>query len=725
MSRKRHRLLLSLIVIFGAIISLQLASLKARSWTSASEHSDRVRLGAAANQRLLVEQYERCSYLAAVGLETENWPLVTEQRLQATELAKAFDQTNTALIHGGTVTLGADHIEIDDLEGDELAALAVHASRLWKDATTSQIRMLRSGNNGLKENRDLEQFRIHTAALGKVLAELHGRLAAETRLRHRDTAIVETVLPIVSAALIVMLAAFVYVRILRPLDLTTRDLEDRTRALDASNQDLHSKADAIAKLRATEQATLASVQRLLNSVDQGFVTLDRAGRLMSGRSAVFERWFSSPADGTHFADCLHHRNPESGDSFALGWTQVADDFLPPELMVTQLPQAMRSGEQHFRIAYTPALDEAGKLVSVLVAITDVTAEVARERADAHQRDLLALMARFSADRSGFRKFLAEADALVRSISAPGLGYTDLKRAVHTLKGTCGLFGAQMVAVHCHEFENLLAELNEPPSELERQGFASVWLSLRQSVEVFLGDDHDMIAVERAEFETLQRMARTMSAAELAAALDTWTWEPAVKRLSRLGGDACSLATKLGKGSLDVVIDDGGLRFQPERWDTFWTSLAHLVSNGIDHGIESPEVRAALGKPERPRVTLRTFVAGDKVIVEFSDDGKGIDWTAVAGKASERGLKTATETSLIRAMFADGITTREEVTMHSGRGVGLAAVRAVCESLGGTIEVESEANRGSLFRFTLPAEGVVLGVTSPRLDAPQYSGAHAN
>jgi HPt (histidine-containing phosphotransfer) domain-containing protein len=708
-SGKRRRLLLPLVIIFGAIISLQLASLKVRSWTSSSEHSDRMRLAAAATQRLLVDQYERCSYLAAVGLQTENWQLVTEQRLKANALAEAFDQTNTALTHGGTVTLGGERIEVAELHGEELGSLALEASRLWREATTSQIRMLRSGNNGLKDNRDLEQFRGHAAALIGVLEQLHAKLASETGLRQRRTELVETLLPLASALLIVMLAAFVYLRILRPLDVTTRDLEVRTRELDTSNQDLRDKADAISTLLTKEQAANAAIQRLLNSVDQGFVTLDRSGALMSGRSAVFDRWFGAPDDGTHFADCLTQLSPDTGALFRLAWSQIEDDVLPLELLIAQLPTTTRSSDRHFRIDYTPELDGAGRLVNVFVVMSDVTAEIERERAEAQQRDLLSLMGRFASDRGGFRKFLHEADALVQSISAPGLGLTELTRAVHTLKGACALFDAQMVALHCHEFEDRLADLRALPSEGERRSFASVWFSLRQRIGVFLDDD-EVITIERAELERLRQLSHTMSAAELVELLATWMWEPAAVRMSRLGAQARALATKLGKGRLDVVIDGGGLRFQPEHWDSFWTSLAHLVSNSVDHGIESPDTRAGLGKPEHGRVTLRSFLEGERVIVEFSDDGRGIDWDAVAHKATQHGLKTSTETSLIRALLSDGISTRNEVTLHSGRGVGLAAVRAACESLGGVVAIESEPQRGTRFRFTLPAKGVACAIT---------------
>lgn len=473
----------------------------------------------------------------------------------------------------------------------------------------------------------------------------------------------------------------------------------------AQRSDLEDRNQAIAKLLANEQAAYAAVQRLLNSVDQGFATIDRTGALMSGRSAVFDRWFGAPPDGTPFAHCLRQLNPDTAGLFELCWFQIEDDVLPLDLLIEQLLTRSRSSDRHFRLAYKPAYDNTGRLLNLLVVMTDVTDEVERERSEAHQRDLLSLMARFFSDRSGFHDFLREAELLVNSITASTVHPDELKRAVHTLKGNCALFGAQVVASHCHEFESRLAELDDTPSELDRRSIAAVWSSLREHISVFLREDHDLVALERCEFDRMRAQARTMSPTEIADILETWTWEPAAKRLSRLADQAQTLATKLGKGAIEVRIDGGNLRFEPTRWEAFWSCATHLISNSVDHGIEPPEHRAAVGKPERPQLALRCGLVGDRVVVEFGDDGRGIDWSAVARKAGERGLDTSSQPALVRALFVDGLTTKDKVTLHSGRGVGLAAVREACEALDGEIAIDSDRSHGTVFRFTLAARGV--------------------
>jgi len=108
-------------------------------------------------------------------------------------------------------------------------------------------------------------------------------------------------------------------------------------------------------------------------------------------------------------------------------------------------------------------------------------------------------------------------------------------------------------------------------------------------------------------------------------------------------------------------------------------LLHLVRNALSHGIEDPETREALGKPERGRVVLRAAAEGDLVCIEVEDDGRGIDLGAVTARARERGLlgpdETVTPDTVLDILCAPGFSTRTESDLTSGRGVGLSVVRA--------------------------------------------------
>ncbi|WP_246131170.1 chemotaxis protein CheA [Cellulomonas aerilata] len=136
-------------------------------------------------------------------------------------------------------------------------------------------------------------------------------------------------------------------------------------------------------------------------------------------------------------------------------------------------------------------------------------------------------------------------------------------------------------------------------------------------------------------------------------------------------------------------------------------LTHLVRNAVDHGIEAAEVREAAGKVPTGLLTLRAYHAGGQVVVEVTDDGKGIDPERVGAKAVEKGLRTADQVTgmspqeLLQMLFLPGFSTAEAVTNVSGRGVGMDVVRTKIEAIGGTVEVESVVSRGTTWRLRIP------------------------
>jgi two-component system chemotaxis sensor kinase CheA len=134
----------------------------------------------------------------------------------------------------------------------------------------------------------------------------------------------------------------------------------------------------------------------------------------------------------------------------------------------------------------------------------------------------------------------------------------------------------------------------------------------------------------------------------------------------------------------------------------------VVRNAIDHGIETADERAAMGKTEAAQLALRTRLNSQRFTVEFADNGRGIDWRKVAQRAQTLGLPADTPSDLTAALFTEGLSTLEVVSEVSGRGVGLAIARSACQNLGGEVEVDSELGKGTTIRFVWPAHVVSGG-----------------
>jgi len=136
-------------------------------------------------------------------------------------------------------------------------------------------------------------------------------------------------------------------------------------------------------------------------------------------------------------------------------------------------------------------------------------------------------------------------------------------------------------------------------------------------------------------------------------------------------------------------------------------LTHVVRNSVDHGIETPEVRRAIGKSPEGCIFLRAFHEGGQVNIEISDDGNGINPEKIRNKALQKGLVTAeqavrmSEREIINLIFAPGLSTAEKITNVSGRGVGMDVVKTNIEKIGGTVDVQSKSGHGTTLKVKIP------------------------
>ena len=161
------------------------------------------------------------------------------------------------------------------------------------------------------------------------------------------------------------------------------------------------------------------------------------------------------------------------------------------------------------------------------------------------------------------------------------------------------------------------------------------------------------------------------------------------------------ATELDKGLVEKITDP----------------LTHLVRNSVDHGIESPAERAAKGKPEHGTITLVASQQGGSIVIEVSDDGKGLNRAKLLAKARERGLDapdSLADAEVYGLIFAPGFSTADQVTDVSGRGVGMDVVKKNITALGGTVEIDSAEGYGMTVRVRLPLtlaimDGMSVGV----------------
>ena len=186
---------------------------------------------------------------------------------------------------------------------------------------------------------------------------------------------------------------------------------------------------------------------------------------------------------------------------------------------------------------------------------------------------------------------------------------------------------------------------------------------------------------------------------------------------RLYAIARQSAKETGK-QIKLDISGGSIEMDRGVLDRMTPAFEHLLRNAVAHGIESPEQRAAAGKPATGSIGIQVTQSGNDVSVEFADDGAGLDLAAIGERAQSQGLMAPghvlSEDEAAQMIFMPGFTTASEVTELAGRGIGMDVVRTEVNALGGRIETRSRSGQGSRFKLVLPLTTAVTQVVMLRI-----------
>ncbi|MFP7494063.1 chemotaxis protein CheA [Terribacillus saccharophilus] len=224
-------------------------------------------------------------------------------------------------------------------------------------------------------------------------------------------------------------------------------------------------------------------------------------------------------------------------------------------------------------------------------------------------------------------------------------------------------------------------------------------------------------------ETVERMARISG--DLQSIVLTMRMVSIDQVFNRFPRMVRQLAKDLGK-KIDLQIEGAETELDRTVIDEIGDPLVHLIRNSLDHGVETPEVRRELGKPETGTIKLKAYHSGNHVFIDISDDGAGINRKKVTDKAINNGLITKEQAAIMNdnqifgLIMESGFSTADTISDISGRGVGLDVVRNTIESLGGTITINSEEGKGSSFSIELPLTLSIISVLLVEIQKEKYA-----
>ncbi|KHK00201.1 ATP-binding protein [Desulfovibrio sp. TomC] len=476
-----------------------------------------------------------------------------------------------------------------------------------------------------------------------------------------------------------------------------------------------------------------SIKNLMDNAGQGFLSFGQDLAVSGEYSLECVQIFRLALEGRNFLELMaRHVSPETSATMSRVYDSIfaSGKSLREKVYLSLLPPEFSIYGKTVSVAYK--IIRHGDQKKMMLILTDVTEKRKLEARMTEERNNVKMVAKALTKQSDvnlaleeFCRFApGEARAMVQAMADPRAALAELFRQVHTCKGDFAQLGFYNTAAHLHVKEDALAALvarPEGPSREELLALVADW-----DGRGIVQDDVRILTdiLGNAFFEKDERFqvsAATLLALEsqVAALPDGPERQDILRALKRLR--LCplkdlvaeyrdylqALAGRLGKSVEPLCVSGDDVYVEKETIQKFVKSLVHVIRNMIDHGIETPEERLESGKGEQGRITFVIEQSGPMVSLGVADDGRGIDVARVRLLAVDKGLVspeqalTMSEEDVYGLLFADSFSTKEDVSALSGRGVGLSAVKAEVERLGGTIRVSSTPGEGSTFRFLLP------------------------
>lgn len=250
---------------------------------------------------------------------------------------------------------------------------------------------------------------------------------------------------------------------------------------------------------------------------------------------------------------------------------------------------------------------------------------------------------------------------------------------------------------------------------------SMMQELQHDMLATLGKGHGTLRARSGDILTLQSQIMN----KLQRAVMKIRMVPVEQMFRRLPRVARDTAKATGR-EVNVIIEGGNTDLDKSILDALAEPMMHLLRNAVDHGIESPEQRKLAGKPVEGTIRLNAYHQGNQVVIEIGDDGSGIDLGKVVSKAVSSNIITPdqarrmSENDALDLIFAAGLSTSDEVTEISGRGIGMDVVKSVMDRLKGTISVSSVPGQGSTFRLKVPLTLAIIKALLFRVSERLYA-----
>lgn len=480
-----------------------------------------------------------------------------------------------------------------------------------------------------------------------------------------------------------------------------------------------------------------ALHRLLHNANQGFLTLDanlyiepyhsiKCNELL-GEELIEKSIFQVLSFQEDGMDTNEKIMRTITGNLALGLYNP----LRMEVLLQMLPQQLACEEKILAIEYK--IIESEDREKLMLILSDITEKVDLEERVKEERNILLMLVEVLTNTNEFIRTINEfitffeeeiPDFSKLSKDEKIIDLERIYRVVHTYKGTFLIYHMEDTTKHLEKLENKLQlcltdeediddKINQVvtmmnPKEYLQKDFGIIQEHVQEDLlekEIIYTVSKEQLSMvytmlgHASQEEDIQKVMKVIQHFRLRTMKDL---------LVKYPKKVIAMAERYGKRIHEFRVEGDKIYVFPEYYEKYIDSLIHVFRNAVDHGIEASEDRIAEGKEEIGTISLSVKKKSEKtMIISIADDGAGIDTEKMRKKIVAMGIvtpsieKNLTEENVYEYIFADRITTRDEVGALSGRGIGMAAVKEETEKIGGKIEVVSTLKKGTQIQFILP------------------------
>ncbi len=457
---------------------------------------------------------------------------------------------------------------------------------------------------------------------------------------------------------------------------------------------------------------------LLDSLDQGFLIFNRNGQVLDVVSKACLQTLQVDPKGKKVWDVL--KIPaEKVDGFQKWLKTLFEEPLPFEDLIALAPtQLAHSDDKKIDLKYYAIRDEKNKIDGVVTVSSDLTALWEAQQEAELQRIESQRILKLLKEKEIVLTFFEETKSLLEKLDYEDS--TELFRQVHTLKGSFSGFGDRESVSTLHSMEDLIHQIQGKISPeiraklkeksqlvLSRWNFLRNWTIEILGEKVFSQDKYFEIPQNELS-RIIQILSNIISidpqAQNLAQELTDHYFKKSVQKyLQSYQKIIDSSARSLGKEVDKIHFVSQDVRIDAQTLTEIGPLFVHVFRNAIDHGIEFPEDRKAMGKPAAAEIIISTGYRDQGILIEISDDGRGINPQIIREKLNKNSIANTnlTDQEVIQYIFEPSFSTKESVTELSGRGIGLDALKNTFSKYHGKVWVESKIGIGTVFSFWIP------------------------